>query len=354
LSDALAGTFLRSWSIMTHVPGTTRRHLELTAALVVLLVAFSFGLGRIRSIRAAEESATARHLRVAAVDPSQPCIFADNGDEWDAAVERMFSLCFMAAAARPDFIALPETSLWETMPSPRLERSLADFSSQLGAPILAGGTLVQDGRPNAAVQPVKNAYWMFSPDGISKPYVKRHLVPFGEFIPLDETFPILQKLSPVGVTCTPGAAPVHFRCNGFNISPLICFEDTDSPTVRSAAKGADLLLSASNDAWFDGSCEAEQHHREASIRAVETGVPLLRVSNRGIGGVFSPTGAKTPDGGAVFVHPVPIPDARLMPPNVYMRFGDWMFGYPCAAALALTVLFRRGFGKRRFWREKRL
>ena len=44
------------------------------------------------------------------------------------------------------------------------------------------------------------------------------------------------------------------------VSPLICFEDTVPATARASARGADVLLSISNDAWFEGTCEAAQHH----------------------------------------------------------------------------------------------
>ncbi|MBQ7666990.1 MAG: apolipoprotein N-acyltransferase [Kiritimatiellae bacterium] len=329
LSDALAGSFLRSWDTVVKTPGSTRRHFDLTAALVALLAFFWFGANRISAIRTAERAAT-RFLRVAAVDPELPCVFEGNSAEWDDATERMVSLTRAAAAAKPDFAAWPETSLWETMPSLRMQEGLMRFSGELGFPLFAGGTLECEDRDGGLV---KNAYWLFTPEDVSRPYAKRHLVPFGEFIPLDEKIPALRRLAPAGVTCTPGGEAVAFDVAGVRVAPLICFEDTDSPTARSAAKRADLLLGASNDAWFDGSCEGEQHHREAGMRAVETGVPLLRVSNRGVTGVFSPSGERTPDGGALFIHSVAIPDSAAMPASLYLKCGDWTCGFPCAFAL---------------------
>ena len=332
LADALAGVSLRAWDVVVHSPGSTRRHFDLTLALAALLAAFWWGTARIRAVRAAE-SAAPRSVRVAAVDPDLPCIFDGNAEEWDEATERLVGLTRAAAAARPDFVAWPETSLWEPMPSRRMEDGLAHFTAEIGAPVFAGATLLEGpGAPPDA--PVRNAYWLFGPDGASRPYAKRHLVPFGEFIPLDEHVPFLRRFAPAGVTCTPGAAPALFETAGVRISPLVCFEDTDSPTARSAARRADMLLSASNDAWFEGSCESAQHHREASLRAIECGVPLLRVSNKGASGVVSPSGAETPDGGALFVHTVPLPDRASLPPPPYARHGDWLFGYPCAALLA--------------------
>ena len=122
------------------------------------------------------------------------------------------------------------------------------------------------------------------------------------------------------------------------VSPLICFEDTVPATARASARGADVLLSISNDAWFEGTCESAQHHVEAAFRAIENGIPLVRVSNHGATGVVLPSGEATPDAtGGFLVHAVPLlPRGRA--PTPYARFGDWLFGFPCAA-LALLAAF---------------
>ena len=341
LSDALAGTFLRAWDGIARTPGATRRHFDLTLSLAVLLAAFWWGGARVRALREAERSAT-RFVRVAAVDPGLPCIFDGNSEAWDDATERLVGLTRAAASAKPDFVAWPETSLWEPMPSRRMEEGMASFAEEIGVPVFAGGTLMGDGGDDGLV---RNALWLFSAGGASEPYAKRHLVPFGEFVPLDEHFKFLRRFAPAGVTCTPGGGPVLFDVAGAKVSPLICFEDTDAPTARSAARGADLLLSASNDAWFEGSCESAQHHREAALRAVETGLPLLRVSNKGEIGVVSPSGETTPDGGQLLVHSVPLPDRGSVPPPPYARLGDFAFGWPCA--LLLAVLAAPALAKRR-------
>ena len=76
----------------------------------------------------------------------------------------------------------------------------------------------------------------------------------------------------------------------------------------------------------------------AAFRAIENGVPLVRVSNHGATGVVLPSGEATPDAtGGFFVHAVPLlPRGRA--PTPYARFGDWLFGFPCAA-LALLAAF---------------
>ena len=163
----------------------------------------------------------------------------------------------------------------------------------------------------------------------------------------DETIPALRRLSPAGVSCAAGAGPVLLPVarrgaegpdDAALVSPLICFEDTVPATARASARGADVLLSISNDAWFEGTCESAQHHAEAAFRAIENGVPLVRVSNHGATGVVLPSGEATPDAtGGFLVHAVPLlPRGRA--PTPYARFRDWLFGFPCAA-LALLAAF---------------
>ena len=71
----------------------------------------------------------------------------------------------------------------------------------------------------------------------------------------------------------------------------ICFEDTDSAQMRELAKkGAKVLLFITNDSWFSHSVEAEQHAWQAVARAIETGLPVVRVGNSGVTGTIAPGG----------------------------------------------------------------
>jgi apolipoprotein N-acyltransferase len=71
----------------------------------------------------------------------------------------------------------------------------------------------------------------------------------------------------------------------------ICFEDTDSAQLRRLAEmGAKVLVLITNDSWFSDSSEAEAHAAQAVMRAVETGLPVVRVGNSGVTGVIRPDG----------------------------------------------------------------
>ena len=133
-------------------------------------------------------------------------------------------------------------------------------------------------------------------------YDKVHLVPFGEYIPGDKLIPALKALAPVG-SCTPGTVrtvtvPLKALSPGFPDQTIpvgvgICFEDTDSVLMRKFAEnGARMLVLMTNDSWFYGSDEPEQHAWQAVARAIETGLPVVRCGNFGVTGFVDPHGAE--------------------------------------------------------------
>lgn len=347
LSDALAGVALRICDAIRRAPGGGRRHFDLTVALALLLLAFFWGRGRLERARAWRGEGT-RQIALAAVDPDLPCIFSDNVAEIDEGYRRLYGNSATILENGPcDLLVWPETSLETPLPDPAYEGILvSNVCLRSGARLLAGSTFVLRRGPKGGIlSPVGNAAWVFSPEGAGEPYLKRHLIPFGEFVPLDKQIPALQALSPSGISCTPGDGPRVFEiplaAGGApaRVSPLICFEDTVPSVARESARGADLLATISNDAWFRGSCEADQHHLEASWRAIELGRPVLRVSNTGGTSFVDPAGETIDfaDNGTLWQR---LPDAPLG--SVYARAGDWLFGIPCAVLLlAVFVPWRR-------------
>lgn len=343
LADALAGVALRIFDSVRRAPGRTRRHFDLTVALALLLLAFFWGKGRLERVRSWRTEGS-RPVALAAVDPDLPCIFSDNAEEIDEGYRRLYGNA-MAILGRSacDLMVWPETCLeWPLPFAPYEDAIRTNLCARFGTRLLAGSTFVlHEGPKGEILSPVGNAAWVFSPDGTGEPYLKRHLIPFGEFVPLDEHLTWLQRLSPSGVSCTPGPGPRVFEiplaAGGApaRVSPLICFEDTVPGVARESARGADLLATISNDAWFRGSCEAEQHHLEASWRAVELGLPVLRVSNTGGAALVQPTGETVPfaDNGTLWLV---LPDEPVR--SLYARVGDWSFGIPCAALLVAALV----------------
>ena len=129
---------------------------------------------------------------------------------------------------------------------------------------------------------------------------------------------------------------------------LICFEDVFPYLARRAVNaGADLLITLANDAWFDGSCESEQHLAQAVLRCAENHRPMLRSTNRGVsafidqnGRVVRRIGSGRGSGEPGFaVHELAI--ATGAPRTPYARYGDWLLSIPAAAVLVAVAIGSR-------------
>ena len=286
-------------------------------------------------------------LRVALIQRNAPCIFSrrDEEDPYHAFMD----LLDKVAPANPDLIVLAESAFVEFGParSDRTKQAAMHFSNRCGGAAVIGG--VDDTIYSNGTRRVYNGAAFYSPaatNALVAVYHKQHLVPFGEYIPFDKWITSLQKLSPIGVSLYPGE-PLLFDLDCVKLAPLICFEDTVPSLARqAAADGADAIVLITNDSWFSRSIEAEQHAWQAVMRAIETGLPVLRVGNSGVTGVIMPSGrarwltdgAGKPlvDQAGCQIESVPIVrDATKTP---YVRFGDWPVILLFAASLAFAFL----------------
>ncbi len=330
------------------------RSLETALPLGVILLVFCLSQSRATS----HEPRATIPLRVALVQRNAPCVFSSAQQRKDP-LEAYGRLHDAAVAARPDLVVWGESAMTEfgRTDSENARRVAAHFAAELGgAALLAGGDWVNDGRYH-------NAAALYSGTNAVQFYAKQHLVPFGEYIPFDKWIPILQKLSPIGVSLWPGEAKTfelkllnHGEGSGAPeppsvvLSPLICYEDTDPTLSRAAARlGAQAIVLITNDSWFSRSVEAEQHAAQAVLRAVETGLPVIRVGNSGVTGVIAcdgrarwlTDGAGKPlvDAPGTMVETVQLAASPALTP--YSRLGDWPLLILFAAALPLAFVKTR-------------
>lgn len=172
----------------------------------------------------------------------------------------------------------------------KAEESLVDMTEGSRAGMIIGAdTMIGD----KAGMRVYNSALFFEPTRkLVGRYDKLHRVPFGEYVPLKEIFPFLAELTPAagGVGLSAGESVHVFQHGDHRLVPLICFEDTVPHLVRSAVaatrdasgKDIDCLVNLTNDGWFHGSSELDQHLITASFRCIETRVPMVRAVNTGI------------------------------------------------------------------------
>ena len=123
-------------------------------------------------------------------------------------------------------------------------------------------------------------------------YTKRHLVPFGEFIPFRNIVTILSELIDIPMSdLSPGKGPVQpIDINGVKYGMSICYEDAFGSEIIKQLPEANVLINVSNDAWFGDSSAPHQHQEIAAMRALETGRPLIRATNTGISSFISSNG----------------------------------------------------------------
>ena len=181
-----------------------------------------------------------------------------------------------------------------------------------------------------------NSAIMFDHNGSTKGvYDKRHLVPFGEYMPFRKWLPFLNPI--VGeLDFTPGQNNVLMWQEEIGtIQLLICYEVIFSGKVIESKMRPDLMVNLTNDAWFGASAGPWQHLAQAQMRAVEEGVPLFRVANTGITAGFDSYGRVL---GLISIGKKGILDLAVplaIAPTVFARFGN--FGFFCLVLLIVAV-----------------
>lgn len=281
-----------------------------------------------------------RDLRVRLVQPN-----AEQGLKWDPERARFFferQLAFTAADPRPDLTIWPETAVPYLLEDyPEVGRRIA--AAGRGSPVAVGVQRVEGWR-------FWNSLAVIGPDGLpGLVYDKHHLVPFGEYVPFGDQmydwFGLVAFAAQQGrgYSAGTGAAVLDLGPDLGLVLPLICYEAV-FPQIPLAAPGrADWILQVTNDAWFGQWTGPYQHLAQARLRAVEQGLPVIRVANTGVSAVIDARGRVVESlalGEAGFLD-VSLPAA--LPPTPYARTGDG----PMLLLLALLALWLTVAGRRK-------
>lgn len=176
-------------------------------------------------------------------------------------------------------------------------------------------------------------------------YRKRHLVPFGEYPPLDPLFRWLMRNLRIPMSDFSAGASDQplLSAAGQNIGVSVCYEDAFGEEVIRALPQATLLVNVSEDAWFGDSLAPHQRLQMARMRALETGRPMLRAANTGPSAAIDHRGrilARSPQFRTYSLTATVQPMQGETP---YARWGNW----PVVLGLALAVLAALGSRLRR-------
>lgn len=180
-----------------------------------------------------------------------------------------------------DIVVWPETAI-PTVFS-RVDDALLPFVERMSAKnteVLSGG-FYRDG------DDVYNAFRQLGGDRAV--YTKRHLVPFGEFMPFRFILDFVSNFIIIPMSdLSRGTGPANLLdIKGEKLGLSICYEDVFGEEMAASFPGATVLVNISNDAWFGALMAPQQHQQIASMRAIEFERPLVRVTNTGISSSIS-------------------------------------------------------------------
>lgn len=296
-------------------------------ALCWLLPLLALGYGTLRLAEApGPGDAMQPDVSLRLVQPSIPQDEKWQGELRQQHLQEHARLSRQAAPTPPTHIIWPETALpWYLNHEPALAEALGELVPPDGL-LISGAPAYEE--TDSGDPRVYNAIYALDEQGETRlRYDKFHLVPFGEYLPLRDflgwfgmdkiTAGSLDFSSGPGLTTAalPGLPPAGL---------LVCYEIIFSGRVTARdAPRPEWLLNLTNDAWFGRSSGPHQHFASARLRAVEEGLPLVRVANNGISAVVDPYGRTLirmeQDAVAVADSPLPTP----LPPTVYARLGRW-------------------------------
>ncbi len=291
-------------------------------------------------------AALTRNLPPIDAEPGAPVVRlvqpnAPQDEKWQPGRAQDFfrrQLAFSAAGPVPDLIVWPETAVpvFLEYPGTVLEE-MAEAAR--GAPVAFGVQRYREPR-------FYNSIAVLTRGGlVAAIYDKFHLVPFGEYMPFGD---LLGRLGIHGLAATegggfsagPGVQVIDLPGIGPAL-PMICYEGIFPHLIGRYDRRPRLMLLVTNDAWFGEALMPYQHLAQARLRAIEQGLPMVRVANTGISAMIDPRGHLS---GTIPLGEAGWQDAALppaLPPTLYAGWGDWPMIGLLAALLAGFATYPR-------------
>jgi apolipoprotein N-acyltransferase len=314
-------------------------------ALVLLVCLFAYGTARLSSTPTAFVPGV--HLRL--MQPNLPQDEKFNYAARKTVMERYLALSDRATG--PDAMGIKDVThlIWPESAFPffltRQPDALAQIADFLGerTVLLTGAARLAAPVSGKALHAYNSIYVIDHDGSIGGVYDKVHLVPFGEYLPFQ---PFMESLGVTQLTKMPGgflAGEHHgeLRVPGAPaVLPLICYEIVFPDEVAASGGAPGWILNLTNDGWFGLSPGPYQHFRQAQVRAIEQGLPLVRAANTGISAVTDALGRviKELPLGAEGVLDAPLP--QPVAPPLSARARTTLFELAFAAGV-LLVLRRR-------------
>ena len=307
-----------------------------TAAVVAVMTLWVLSgtwlLSRQRATFDAEPAATAALLQP---NISQEMRWsASNLPELFLKMEDMTSTAIQEGAG---VIVWPESSVPLTYATtPYFRETIESLSRRRGVDIILG-SVAEDPKDSTRLW---NAAYLASGGETKGRYDKMRLVPFGEYVPWRKALFFAKKLVRAVGEFQFGTND-HPLTGKFHYGPAICYEVVfPQVTATQVRNGADVLVTITNDDWFDRSSAPRQHLNMARMRAIEADRYLLRAATTGISALVDPSGEvlqslDLDQEGIILGH-----FSARQSRTPYVRFGDW-YAILCVLATAAALVVRR-------------
>ncbi|MBW1991002.1 MAG: apolipoprotein N-acyltransferase [Deltaproteobacteria bacterium] len=322
---------------------TTRRfgplkHTMRQEALPLLLIMFCVGYGANRLAAVKQMVKSHPQIKVAVTQGN-----IKQGEKWnpkmvDFTLKRYAELTEKSRGAR--LIIWPETAApFFYLRTPDFTAKVQKIAQKSGAYLLFGAPaweLTQKGE-----RYFNRAYLLTPKAEVAGYYDKVHLVPYGEYVPLQRIFFFIPKMVPMIGDFARGRVGATLSLPEGPVGVLICFESIFPYLARAQINnGARLLINITNDAWFGETSAPYQHMSMAVVRAVEGRVAVARAANTGISAFIAP------DGRILWTSGLNVAAARTMElpwlpgGSLYTRFGD-VFAWVCILLAVVVPLTAR-------------
>jgi apolipoprotein N-acyltransferase len=340
----ITGVYGVSWLVVlgsTAVFGCMRRPRS-WAGLVVFAIsmvgAVSYGAWRVDVVRGLQNSAS----------PWTVAVLQGNIDQslkWDKTFQqetlrryKELARTALEESPRPELLVWPETSVpFFYGVEEALTAQVNETVREMGVPELFGSPAMTfvDGKPRMQ----NRAYLVDETGKVLGGYAKRHLVPFGEYVPLKKLLFFVHRLVEAAGDFAPGNNQPLLELGGQRIGALICYEGIFAELARSSVlQGATSLVNITNDAWYGRTGAPYQHMQMARWRAVEFRVPLIRAANTGVSTIVDATGA--------LCGTIPLDDSGYLSCTIrpfrtltlYARWGD-AFAWICFLTTLCAILY---------------
>ncbi|MBM3624772.1 MAG: apolipoprotein N-acyltransferase, partial [Alphaproteobacteria bacterium] len=321
--------------------GAGRINGTMLGATVLAMLMLAYGAFRLSANQT--EFVEGVTLRLMQPNLPQDAKFRPENGEW--ILRRYLALSEGAAEARPSGLAGVTHLIWPESAFPYVlsnhPEALAAIARALKGGVLLTGAARAEGEGGGRRGRIFNSIEALQGETILAFYDKVHLVPFGEYLPLEEL------LRPLGINhLVPGiwdrgAGPRLLAAPGLPpIAPLICYEAIFSgETIQpDAAERPRLFLNVTNDGWFGHTTGPYQHLAQARLRAIEEGLPMIRVANTGVSAIIDAYGRilqSLPLGQEGVI------DGRLpkeAASTAFALYGAWAFPLLLAAATGLALI----------------